>query len=81
MDDYSNDDRADRAQAAINAFCDHTGDQPDESHFRDLLCDMMHLAQRDGLDFADQLRCAVSNFEEEGGAFGGMDILTGMLTR
>lgn len=44
----NNADRADRAQAALSAYIDHTGDTPDESHFRDLLNDLMHLAARDG---------------------------------
>lgn len=44
----TNADRADRAQAALDAYIEFTGDQPDESHFRDLLTDLMHLAARDG---------------------------------
>jgi hypothetical protein len=44
----TNEDRADRAQAALDAYIDYTGDRPDESHFRDLLCDLRHLAARDG---------------------------------
>jgi hypothetical protein len=44
----TNDARADRAQAAISAYREFTGDVPDEGHFRDLLCDLMHLAKRDG---------------------------------
>jgi hypothetical protein len=47
-DEPTNEDRADRAQAALNAYIAHTGDAPDESHFRDLLCDLRHLAARDG---------------------------------
>lgn len=43
-----NDRRADRAQAALDAYIEFTGDSPDESHFRDLLCDLRHLALRDG---------------------------------
>lgn len=44
----TNEDRADRAQAALDAYIEYTGDTPDESHFRDLLSDLMHLADRDG---------------------------------
>lgn len=40
-------------------------DQPDESHFADLLNDLMHLANRDGIDFTAQLQRATSNFEDE----------------
>ncbi len=43
-----NDYRADRAQAALDAYINFTGDSPDESHFRDLLSDLRHLAARDG---------------------------------
>lgn len=48
-----NDARADRAQAALDAYIEHTGDEPDEAHFRDLLCDLRHLAARDGAGDGD----------------------------
>lgn len=73
---YTNSDRAERAQAAIDAYCDHTGDVSDESHFRDLLSDLMHLAQREGagehsdgrrMTFPEALERAMSCFEDEGG--------------
>jgi hypothetical protein len=47
-DEATNETRAERAQAALDAYIEFTGDAPDESHFRDLLCDLMHLADRDG---------------------------------
>lgn len=43
-----NDYRADRAQTALDAYIAFTSDSPDESHFRDLLCDLRHLAARNG---------------------------------
>lgn len=43
----TNGERAERAQAALDAYIQHTGDRPDESHFSDLLCDLMHLMDRD----------------------------------
>lgn len=63
--DGENQSRAERAEKAIDAYCDATGDRPDESHFRDLLCDLMHLASRSGRDFDEELRMARSNYEEE----------------
>lgn len=78
----TNDDRANRAQTALDAYCSATGDVPDESHFRDLLCDLMHLAARDGagekwinglpsnqsLTFDEALEKARSCFEDEDGS-------------
>ena len=43
-----NSDRADRAAAALDAYRAYTGDAPDESPFRALLCDLRHLAARQG---------------------------------
>jgi hypothetical protein len=72
----TNEDRADRAQAALDAYIEHTGDSPDESHFRDLLTDLMHLAAREGagdfgcprerdMTFREALDCAFSCFGDE----------------
>ena len=58
-----NSDRADRAQAAIDAYA--SGAPRDESHFADLLCDLRHLADRDGIDFATQLIRAGNNYNAE----------------
>lgn len=67
-----NDYRADRAQAALDAYIEFTGDSPDESHFRDLLSDLRHLAARDGAgDFGHRLTFDEANemaarcFEDE----------------
>lgn len=67
-----NADRADRAQAALDAYIEYTGDRPDESHFRDLLCDLRHLAMRDGagefmkrLTFDEANEMAGRCFEDE----------------
>lgn len=60
-----NDFRADRAQAALDAYIDYTGDAPDESAFRDLLCDLRHLAARDGAGHGYLLgRAAPMTFDE-----------------
>lgn len=71
----TNKERASRASAAVGAYCDYTGDLPDESHFRDLLGDMMHLAQRDRLGFRNQLRLALSTFLAEGGRMASAEAL------
>lgn len=76
MYEPTNEDRAERAEAAIAAYCDYTGDTPDESHFRDLLSDMMHLAARDGagehmdgrrMTFDEALAQARNCYLDEGG--------------
>jgi hypothetical protein len=59
----TNGDRADRAEAALAAY--RGDDQPDESHLADLLCDLMHLAHREGRDFDAELARGRSCFTEE----------------
>lgn len=63
----TNGERADRAQAALNAYIAHTGDAPDECHFSDLLADLQHYANREGIDFAEQLARGTYHFGEENG--------------
>lgn len=59
-------DRWERAEAALDAYRQFTGDVEDESHFSDLLLDMMHLASRDGKKkFDEQLERARRAFEFE----------------
>lgn len=64
-----NHDRADRAQMALDAYIDT--DKPAPEHFRDMLCDLMHLAAREGLDFDRELAlaraCRAEELAEEGG--------------
>lgn len=55
--------RADRAKDALAKF--RGNEEPDEADFADLLCDMMHLAHRDGIDFQKELKRASSNYKEE----------------
>ncbi len=63
----TNEDRAERARAALEAYRAALGDpQPDESHLRDLLCDLMHLARVDDLQpFDEALESARGNFDAE----------------
>lgn len=49
----TNEQRIERARATLQAYIDFTGDRPDESHFRDLLCDLRHLAAVDGAGDGD----------------------------
>ena len=60
-----NKERAQRAAVAVDAYIAHTGDTADESHFRDLLGDMMHLADVVRIDFAKHLRIARANYDAE----------------
>jgi hypothetical protein len=40
----------------------------DEADFRDLLCDLMHYARREGIDFDNEMRIARDHFDVETGA-------------
>lgn len=50
-----NEERADWAEEALETFCDTTGVRPEndglDTCIADLLCDLMHLCDRYGLDF------------------------------
>lgn len=61
----TNNERADRAKAALITYIGD--DRPDESHFADLLCDLQHYANREGIDFAEQLARGTYHFGEENG--------------
>lgn len=67
--DPTNDDRADWAQTALDAFARETrmDTAPEEppTIMQDLLTDLMHLADREGYDFDNILRMARGNWEEE----------------
>jgi hypothetical protein len=66
MFEPSNATRADWAEKALDTFCDETGADTCDA-LADLLCDLMHLAERNDLygDFSEALRCARSNYEAE----------------
>jgi hypothetical protein len=38
---------------------------PDEADIRDMLTDLMHYCQKQGINFKDELRVATNNYEEE----------------
>ena len=59
-----NDDRASWASTALIAFKSETGSD-DEDAMSDLLCDMMHLADREGEDFTTDLRRAAGHYVAE----------------
>ena len=70
--EVTNDDRAEWAGEALRAFARKTrqlkGDRWDddlENVVGDLLCDLMHLCDRDGVDFARVLKNARGNYKEE----------------
>lgn len=65
-----NDDRAEWAGLAVKAFAERVfhnpADREDaETVFGDLLVDLFHWADRHGVDFEEQLRNALRNYEEE----------------
>lgn len=59
-----NDDRAEWASIALGQFMITTGTDPEDA-LADLLCDLMHMAHRDGQDFATELSRAFGHFEAE----------------
>lgn len=62
---FTNDVRADRALEALDAWA--AGYKVDEDTYRDLLNDLMHLCDRDNLDFAKLLSMARRTYEDESG--------------
>ena len=52
-----------RAEMALEGY--RSGDIEDESHLRDLITDLLHLAGKKDMDPAQQLREAVLNFADE----------------
>ena len=61
--DRFNSARAESARAAIIAFRKATGTE--EEALSDLLCNLMHLADRQGEDFYPSLRRAINNYVQE----------------
>ena len=60
----SNDQRADWADQALTAFQKTTGCDRQDA-LSDLLCDLMHLARREGWDYYRAAMRAEGHFEEE----------------
>lgn len=67
--DGLNDDRAEWAQAALDAFADVTdmdiACEDGETVLGDLLTDLMHWCDRNGVDFQKKLAGAALNYKEE----------------
>jgi hypothetical protein len=59
-----NDERARWATAALRAFHNETG-VDEEDALADLLCDLMHSADREDWDFAVELERAQANYQAE----------------
>lgn len=56
--------RAEWAESALHAFMHTTGTESDNA-VSDLLCDLMHFADRDSESFAQSLRRARRHYAEE----------------
>jgi hypothetical protein len=63
----TNEDRASWARIALDAFIArlNMGDEQTEDCVSDLLCDMMHLCDTDGVDWDECLRRALNNYRAE----------------
>ena len=59
-----NDQRAERAAAALQIFQTVTGTDPEDA-LCDLLADLMHWCDRNGCAFSNELRRARFHYEEE----------------
>lgn len=64
-----NNDRAEWAEEAIEAFRIETGCDLDTAVY-DLLCDLAHYCDRHGLSFADELSHAKKHYNDETAAYG-----------
>lgn len=62
--DNQNDSRAEWAAAAVLKFMSETGTDPEDA-FSDMLGDLMHLADRCGIDFANEMRRAENFYNQE----------------
>ncbi len=64
-----NEERADRAEAAVDAWRKHTGNcSPDEADARDLIADLLHLIERNeepDMPPEQQHQSAWNRYEEE----------------
>lgn len=67
MNDYTNADRADSARAAAEAFAIATGSQDEDlrTQLVDLLANIMHLADEEGLVFDALTESAYLHYEDE----------------
>jgi predicted subunit of tRNA(5-methylaminomethyl-2-thiouridylate) methyltransferase len=69
MDDITNEDRASNALTALVEYAEAKGvilhEEGIETVMTDLVADMMHLAKREGIDFADCATVAVGHYQAE----------------
>lgn len=64
----SNDTRADWAEIGVAAFreqCSHNDDPLGDEHIQDLICDLGHLADREGLNFEQLVQNGVRTWQDE----------------
>jgi hypothetical protein len=64
MVDVTNRERADWANDALEAFMETTGCDVEDA-LADLLCDLMHWADRHDQDFSEECRRAIGHYEAE----------------
>ena len=62
-DEPTNGERADKAACALEAFVSQGSCEPDEADIRDLIADLLHLCDRQGIDAEAQLASARSNWQ------------------
>lgn len=69
--ELSNNTRAGRGNTALSAWVNENGDQGDEAtNMRDMLSDLMHLADALGIDFHEECETATRNHNSEAMEFG-----------
>lgn len=68
MSEPTNEERASRIDVVMDSYCrilEHRDFNGDEDDVKDLLADMMHFCQREGINFEANLRVARDNYEAE----------------
>ena len=67
MRDVTNGDRADWASSAVQVFAVKTGVDQEDVYIqvKDLLTDLLHFCDREGIVFKDVVRAAKGMYEEE----------------
>lgn len=65
MADVTNADRAEWANTALSAFVNEVGENDDHTDLKDLLCNLMHWADRQEVDFEAALEGARFHYRAE----------------
>jgi len=68
MSEPTNEERADRIDSVMQAYCNNLNSRDwegDEDDVKDMLADLMHFCERMEINFEENLRIARDNYEHE----------------